>query len=296
MTMNGVTTRAIRTAAGASAAALAAFFSTHAAAAAPQPSAAPAKPTLSTCVETKYRDYDALAAWEADAITAATRANNPMSRAFAEASRVLRQERSAALDAIDKSALDCLAAASRGAQVRTLVVIGDNITRPHALRPSQGWVGLMEARLAEKGPAWQVVNNSAVGRLSIEGVRELPALLEKHRPSLVVIALGAIDAVHGRDVDEARSNLADLIALARKAGAVPVLVGNVVNNRRNGYANPSFLRMYAELAEREKVALVPYLMDGVTTFLADDIHPDAQAQAKMLDNAWPVLQPLLAKK
>lgn len=255
----------------------------------------PSPPTARGCVGAKHRNLDALYAWEVFSADEAARVQRMPSREWFKAVEGLRAERKAALDALMSAAQACTAAAARGQRVRRLLVLGDRVSAAQGLRPSQGWVALLEARIAGADLPWSVVNESEMGRLTIEGVRALPELLQKHQPAVVAIELGINDAVHGREVEVAASNLSDMVAQVRAAGATPVLVGGVLP-ARNAAANPAYLAMYASLAEREKIAVVPNLMDGATGLQPDNVHPDAVSQPRMLDNAWRALQPLLAKK
>lgn len=255
----------------------------------------PSPPTAKDCVETKHRNLDALYAWEVFAADEAARVQRMPSREWFKAVEGLRAERATALDALVAAAQACTSAAARGQRVRKLLVLGDRVSSAQGMRPSQGWVALLEARIAGANLPWSVVNESEMGRLTVEGLKLLPDLLRKHQPAVVAIELGINDAVHGRDVEAAEANLAEMIAAVRATGATPLLVGGVLRARA-ATANAAYLAMYASLAAREKVAVVPNLVDGATGLQPDNVHPDAGSQPKMLENAWPVLQPLLAKK
>ncbi|MEA1157456.1 GDSL-type esterase/lipase family protein, partial [Klebsiella pneumoniae] len=80
-----------------------------------------------------------------------------------------------------------------------------------------GWVALLEQRLAEQGYGYRVVNASISGETSAGGVVRLAHLLERHRPAVVVIELGANDGLRGLPVEALRKNLADLVARSRAA-------------------------------------------------------------------------------
>lgn len=182
----------------------------------------------------------------------------------------------------------------------TLLVFGDSLSAAYGLSPSQGWVALLGERLGKSAPAWNVVNASVSGETTAGGLRRLPEDLKRHRPAVVVIALGANDGLRGQPVSVARSNLEQMIRFARQARAEPVLVGLMIPpNYGIEYAR-EFREMYPDIARRMKVALVPFLLEGVAErrelFQADQLHPTAQAQERILDNVWPVITPVLDKR
>ena len=182
---------------------------------------------------------------------------------------------------------------------RTLMVFGDSLSAAYNLSPEQGWVHLVQERIASAGLPWRVVNASISGETTSGGVNRLSEDLKRHKPSVVVIALGANDALRGLPVAGMRSNLERMIRLAREAHAEPVLVGLMIPpNYGIDYA-VEFRDMYARLAAKHRVALVPFLLEGIADkpelFQRDQLHPTAEAQPRIADNVWPVVAPLLKK-
>ena len=181
---------------------------------------------------------------------------------------------------------------------RTILVFGDSLSAAYGLSPDQGWVHLLEARVARAGD-WRVVNASVSGETTAGGLRRLPGDLARHKPSIVVIALGSNDALRGQPVEGIRDNVEKMIRLARQARAEPVLVGLMIPpNYGIDYA-AGFRDMFPKLAARHRTPLVPFLLDGIADkpdlFQADQLHPDAKAQPIILDNVWKTLEPLLRK-
>jgi len=183
---------------------------------------------------------------------------------------------------------------------RTLLVFGDSLSAAYGLSVNQGWVHLLGERIAQRGLGWNVVNASVSGETTAGGVRRLPEDLKRHKPSIVVIELGANDALRGQPVVGIRANLESMIRLVREAKAQPVLVGIMIPpNYGIDYA-AEFRDTYRRLADRHKLPLVPFLLDGLMqradAFQADQLHPSASAQPVILDNVWPVVEPLLRRK
>ena len=189
----------------------------------------------------------------------------------------------------------CLPAAAR-----TALVFGDSLSAAYGLSADQGWVHLLGQRVQRSGLDWRIVNASISGETAAGGLRRLPEDLKRHKPDIVVIALGANDALRGQPVAGIRANIERMVMLARAARAEPVLVGIMIPpNYGIDYA-AQFRDLYPELARKLKVPLVPFLLDGVAEkpefFQADQLHPTGAAQPRILDNVWKVLEPLLRKR
>ncbi len=190
-----------------------------------------------------------------------------------------------------------------GAGRRTLLVLGDSLSAEYGLARDSGWVKLLERRLqqhAQGGIQYSVANASISGETTSGGRSRLPALLKQHQPSIVVIELGANDGLRGLPLAEMRANLRAMIEASRAAGARVLLVGmRIPPNYGRDYAE-RFHQSFADLARESKVALAPFLLDGIaedlTLFQPDRIHPNERAQPRLLDNVWPALAPLLAAR
>jgi acyl-CoA thioesterase-1 len=183
---------------------------------------------------------------------------------------------------------------------RTLMIFGDSLAAAYGLAPREGWVSLLAGKIEKARLPWKVANASVSGETTSGGLRRMSEDMRRHKPSVVVIELGANDALRGQPIAAIRSNIEKMVRIARDARAEPVLVGLMIPpNYGIDYAR-EFREVFATIAQREKVALVPFLLEGVAMrgdlFLPDQLHPNATAQPMILDNVWPVLEPLLAKK
>ena len=179
---------------------------------------------------------------------------------------------------------------------RTVLVVGDSLSAEYGLTRDSGWVKLLGDRIAQQAPQYSVVNASISGDTTSGGRARLAPLLAA-APSVVVIELGANDGLRGLSVDAMRANLQAMVSEIRRVGAKVLLVGmHMPPNYGQAYAD-RFYAVYTGLARSEHVALAPFLLDGfadrLELFQADHIHPLAVAQARMLDNVWPYLKPLL---
>jgi acyl-CoA thioesterase-1 len=179
----------------------------------------------------------------------------------------------------------------------TVMVVGDSLSAEYGLARGEGWVALLEAQLAREGFAATVVNASISGDTTSGGRSRLPALLARHKPSVVVIELGGNDALRGLPLAATRENLAAMARAVKAAGARVVVVGMVVPPNYGKKYNDEFQALFAAVAKAEGAALVPFLLAGVADvpgadelFQPDRIHPKAEAHPRMLANVWPVLR------
>ena len=196
-------------------------------------------------------------------------------------------------------ALPALAQAN-AAGVGTILVVGDSLSAEYGLKRGTGWVPLLEKQLAGEKKSARVVNASISGDTTSGGRSRLPALLAQHKPATVVIELGGNDALRGLPLDMTEKNLMAMTQAAKKAGAKVLLLGMQVPPNYGGNYGATFSGLYTKVAKAEKVALVPFFLKGVANvddvasqFQADRIHPNEQAQARMLGNVWPELKKLI---
>ncbi|HEY6941326.1 arylesterase [Dokdonella sp.] len=180
---------------------------------------------------------------------------------------------------------------------RPVLVLGDSLSAAYGLAPKEGWVALLDERLAAARPARDVVNASISGETSAGGLARLPALLKEHAPALVVVELGANDGLRGLPLAQLRSNLAAILEAVRRAGARAVLVGIELPVNYGPQYRDGLRELYRGLADEFNVPLVPFLLDGVAldpALMQDDgLHPRAAGEPRVLENVWKVLEPAL---
>ncbi|WP_395055259.1 arylesterase [Polaromonas sp.] len=194
-----------------------------------------------------------------------------------------------------------LVQAQTPASVRdTVLIVGDSLSAEYGLKRGTGWVPLLEKQLAADKKAVRVVNASISGDTTSGGRSRLPALLTQHKPTVVVIELGGNDALRGLPLNMTEANLRAMTQAAKKVGAKVLLLGMQVPPNYGGAYGATFSGLFTQVAKAEKVALLPFFLKGVAdvddatgNFQADRIHPNEQAQAKMLANVWPELKKLL---
>jgi len=190
--------------------------------------------------------------------------------------------------------------ARAAAAARTLLVLGDSLSAEYGIARGQGWVALLEARLAHGKLPWQVVNASISGDTTSGGRSRLPALLAQHHPRIVIIELGGNDALRGLPLEMTEANLKAMVRAARAAGAQVLVAGTAVPPNYGRQYGEAFAALFGKVAKAEGAAVVPFMLAGVADgpdpyalFQPDRIHPKAEAHPRILDNVWAGLKPLL---
>lgn len=179
------------------------------------------------------------------------------------------------------------------ALAQNILLVGDSISAAFGLEIRQGWVRLLEERLAEHDYPHQVINASVSGDTTAGGLARLPALLREVQPGLVIIELGGNDGLRALPVSNMQQNLSAMVELAQDAGAEVILLGMRIPPNYGPRYSDAFENAFIEVANEHDVLLVPFLLEGVggvEGMMQDDgVHPTAAAQPLLLDNAWPVI-------
>jgi len=194
-----------------------------------------------------------------------------------------------------------VAAPALGAGTPVILVVGDSLSAEYGLKRGSGWVALLERRLAEQNIPAKVVNASISGDTASGGRARLPALLAQHKPTHVVIELGANDGLRGLPIPGLQADLSAMVEAAQKAGARVVVVGMQMPPNYGGDYARRFAETFATVAKQHRTGFVPFLLAGVADaphsrelFQGDGIHPRAEAHPRILDNVWPELKKQLA--
>jgi acyl-CoA thioesterase I len=179
----------------------------------------------------------------------------------------------------------------------TILVFGDSLSAAYGIAQNRGWVALLEARLKERHMNYNVANASISGETTAGGLARIGKALEQHRPDVVIVELGANDGLRGLPLDAMKRNLAQIIRAAQGSKARVLLVGMEMPPNYGPDYTQQFERSYAELAKEFKLALVPFLLEGLAErrdlYQPDNLHPVAVAQPMILETVWKQLQPLL---
>lgn len=179
----------------------------------------------------------------------------------------------------------------------TILVYGDSLSAAYGIPVDRGWAHLLQQRLAKHGFPHNVANASISGETSSGGLARIEQALREHRPQLLILELGANDGLRGLPLEQMRDNLAAIIETCQRQRVQVVLAGmRLPPNYGPRYAS-AFADSYAALAQRYRLALLPFFLEGIAgrrhLLQEDGLHPTAEAQPILLDNVWQALLPLL---
>lgn len=182
--------------------------------------------------------------------------------------------------------------------VPTVVFLGDSLTAGYQLSEAQAWPALLERRFASEGLPFRAINAGVSGDTSAGGLARLDWVL-RAGPDVVVVELGANDAMRGQDLASTEANLRRILERLREEEVRVLLVGlQIPPNYGPDYAR-RFSQLFPRLAEEYDLPLVPFLLEGVggeaALNLADGIHPNAAGHRRVAETVAPALRPLVAE-
>ena len=179
----------------------------------------------------------------------------------------------------------------------TIVILGDSLSASYGIDHNEGWVALLERRLKKTNNSYQVVNASISGETSAGGLQRINNTIRQHRPSILILELGANDGLRGLSLRQLHSNLTQIIQRSQKSNINVLLIGMRLPNNYGPQYNSNFSAVYSKLAKEFELPLIPFLLSGLeknrAMFQKDGLHPTAAAQPAILDNVWPHLKLLL---
>jgi acyl-CoA thioesterase-1 len=186
-----------------------------------------------------------------------------------------------------------LCALSHGTEAPTVLVFGDSLSAGHGIDVDQSWTALLQSRLADQGYEHRVINASIGGDTTESGAARIGQAIETFAPSLIILELGGNDGLRGIPAERMRGNLHKIIKTSKDSGAAVVLLGiRIPPNYGQRYIE-DFDRVFRELANELDVPWIEFFMEGVALndelMQSDGIHPNAAAQSKLLENAWPMI-------
>ena len=188
------------------------------------------------------------------------------------------------------------AAGDRGDAVRILV-LGDSLSAGYGLPAAEAFPAQLEQALRQDGHRVRVINAGVSGDTTAGGLARLDWSLTEH-PQLVIVQLGANDALRGLDPEQARANLDAILTRLKQEGAQVLLAGmRAPRNLGPAYYN-KFDRIYSELAGKHQIALDPFFLEGVALRpelnQPDGLHPNAKGVAVIVRRLLPRVQELLS--
>jgi len=209
--------------------------------------------------------------------------------------RVLMRRKAAALCGMVLS-ISVLGSAGAPDRAAEILAFGDSITAGFGLPPEEAFPARLEARLRAQGIAAHVVNAGVSGDTTTAGLARLDWALAG-KPDVVILELGANDALRGIDPATVRANLEAMISRIQASGAKLLVAGMVAPSNWGEDYRRDFDRIYPELAQAHGVALYPFLLDGVAMDARlnqpDGLHPNERGVAVLVDHIAPLVARLI---
>jgi len=191
-----------------------------------------------------------------------------------------------------------LLAPAVAAQERVIVAFGDSLTAGFGVPAEQAYPALLAARLRAEGYPYRVVNAGVSGDTTAGGVRRVNWALRLN-PDVVILELGANDALRGQDLNAIRANLDQIVERFQAAGARVLLLGMRLPPNYGARYGAEFQRLYEDVARQRGAALMPFFLEGVggnpRFNQLDGIHPTTEGYRVITDRLWPHLRPLLRR-
>jgi acyl-CoA thioesterase I len=183
-------------------------------------------------------------------------------------------------------------------KAKTIIFFGNSLTAGYGLEPSEAFPALIQHKIDSLQLPYKVVNAGVSGETSSGGNSRVDWIL-KQPVDVFVLELGGNDGLRGIPVAETRRNLQSIIdkVKAKYPSAKLVLAGmQVPPNMGQQYAS-EFRNLYPELANKNNMAFIPFLLEGVGGVaqlnLQDGIHPTAEGHHIVAANVWSQLQTVL---
>lgn len=185
-------------------------------------------------------------------------------------------------------------------QADVLLLLGDSLGAGYGVPQDQSWAHLLNEKLREQKKPVRLVNASISGDTTAGGLARLELLLQQEQPRWLMIELGGNDGLRGMDLQAMQRNLQDMVALARKHQAQPLLVGIKIPPNYGRKYRERFEQVFVDVSSAEGVPFLPFLLDGVggvdQLMQEDRIHPNAKAQPMIAEIVWKFMQPVIGGK
>ena len=190
-----------------------------------------------------------------------------------------------------------MSASAAGNGSPTVIVFGDSLSAGFGIDVDQSWTALLQSRLEKLGYEHRVVNASISGETTEGGAARIESTLSNFSPDLIILELGGNDGLRGFPPERIKDNLTRITEQSKASGAAVVLLGIRIPTNYGPRYTAAFEAVYRQVAEDLDIKWIEFFMEGVALndelLQADRIHPNAEAQPILLDNAWPIISATL---
>ncbi|OKH87600.1 hypothetical protein LF95_12565 [Thalassospira sp. TSL5-1] len=174
----------------------------------------------------------------------------------------------------------------------TIVLFGDSLIAGYGLPEQDGFAPNLAASLKKAGVSARVINSGVSGDTTAAGLARLDwAMVDK--PDLVVLELGANDALRGVEPAQTRKNLEQIIQKLQAQKTAILLVGMMAPPNMGKEYGQEFNAIYPDLAQKYDLPLYPFFLDGVAANPSlnqqDGMHPNAKGVDVIVEKITPAI-------
>ena len=177
----------------------------------------------------------------------------------------------------------------------TIVAFGDSLTAGFGADTGKSYPDFLQQELDRRGYRYHVANAGISGETTTDALERLQTVIAL-RPAVVIVEFGGNDGLRGLPLFTTRTNLDQIVAGLKASGAQVLLAGMTLPPNYGPDYIATFQRIYSDLAAKYKVALIPFLLEGVagtSRMQRDGMHPTADGNRLVAATVMKYLQPLL---
>ena len=181
---------------------------------------------------------------------------------------------------------------------KTIVFYGNSLTAGYGVSPSEAFPAIIQKKIDSLGLPYNVINAGVSGETSSGGKTRIDWIL-RESIDIFILELGANDGLRGTPLSETKKNLQDIIdkVKAKYPGSKLIFAGMEIPPNMGQAYTTEFRNIYTDLAAKNKMTLIPFLLEGVggepELNQADGIHPTAEGHLIVAENVWKQLEKLL---
>jgi len=181
---------------------------------------------------------------------------------------------------------------------KTIVFYGNSLTAGYGVSPSEAFPAIIQKKIDSLGFPYNVINAGVSGETSSGGKTRIDWIL-REPIDIFILELGANDGLRGTPLSETKKNLQDIIdkVKAKYPDTKLVFAGMEIPPNMGQAYTTEFRNIYIDLAAKNKMTLIPFLLEGVggeqELNQADGIHPTAEGHLIVAENVWKQLEKLL---
>ena len=179
-----------------------------------------------------------------------------------------------------------------------IAAFGDSLSAGFGADPGKSYPDFLQKELDARGLRYHIVNAGISGDTSTDGLQRIDSVIAL-KPVIVILEFGGNDGLRGLPVATTRANLEQMIVALRKSDVTVVLAGMTLPPNYGPDYIKSFETVYRDLAKQYRVAMVPFLLEGVggntRLMQRDGMHPTAEGNRLVAHNVLRVLLPILER-